>query len=75
MADSPLPFLDLVKYIQTAGGPVAVIFAALYWLERGERQDAQKELKDVAEKSINSMNEAQRVLGQMANIFSVIEKK
>lgn len=60
---------DLLQYVQAAGGLAAPIFAVLFWLERSERQDAQKELRQVSEKSIVAMIEVKSLIAQLATIF------
>ena len=60
---------EMLQYVQAAGGLAAPIFAILFWLERGERQDAQKELRQVSEKSIVAMIELKALIGQLAMIF------
>lgn len=59
-------FLELVK---AGGGILAPIFAVLFWLERNERQDAQRELKQVSEKSVIAMMEVKALIAQLAIIF------
>jgi len=65
-----MSLFELLSYIQHAGDLVAPVFAVLYWLERNERQDAQKELKDVATNSVAAMVELRAVVNQLAMIFN-----
>jgi hypothetical protein len=60
---------ELLEYVKAGGGLLAPIFAILFWLERGERQDAQKELRQVSERSIVAMVELKSLVGQLAAIF------
>ena len=59
-------FLELVR---TAGTPAALLFCTLWWFERDERKDAQKELKSVAEKSTIAMTELKVLISQLYVIF------
>lgn len=60
---------ELMEYVKAGGGILAPIFAILFWLERSERQDAQKELRQVSEKSIIAMVELKSLVAQLATIF------
>jgi hypothetical protein len=61
---SPAEIFDLIaKY-----GP-GVIFALLWWLERGERIDAQKEVKQIAKDSIVAITNAASSSGQLISIL------
>lgn len=60
---------ELLEYVKTGGGLVAPIFAMLFWLERNERQDAQRELRQVSEKSVIAMIELKSLVRQLATIF------
>ena len=62
---------EILEYIKTAGPEhlVTLIFAILWWLERGERQDTQGELKQVADKSTTAMIELKGLIGQLHTIF------
>lgn len=64
-----MTLLELLEYVKAAGGLAAPIFAVLFWLERGERQDAQKELRQVSEKSVVAMIELKSLIAQLATIF------
>ena len=66
-----MTIVELLEYVKAAGGLAAPIFAILFWLERNERQDAQKELKDVAENSIVAMTELRVVVDQLMTIFQM----
>lgn len=59
-------FLELVK---AGGAPLAVVFAVLYWLERDERKDAQKELRAVTKESTAAMVEMKSLVMQLTTIF------
>jgi hypothetical protein len=60
---------EFLEYVKAGGGVLAPIFAILFWLERNERQDAQRELKQVSEKSIIAMIELKTLVAQLATIF------
>ncbi|MEH2525881.1 MULTISPECIES: hypothetical protein [unclassified Bradyrhizobium] len=66
-----MSLIDLLEYVKTAGGLAAPLFAILFWLERNERQDAQKELKDVAENSAAALEELKIVIAQLSTIFDI----
>ena len=61
--------LDMLEYVKAAGGLAAPIFAVLFYLERSERQDAQRELREVSEKSVVAMIELKSLVSQLAMIF------
>jgi hypothetical protein len=56
-------------YVKDAGGVGAPIFAILFWLERNERQDSQKELREVAENSATAIVELKAMVAQLSAIF------
>lgn len=60
---------ELLEYVKAGGGVLAPVFAILWWLERGERQDSQTELKQVSEKSVVAITELRALIGQLATIF------
>jgi len=60
---------EFMEYVRAGGGLLAPIFAVLFWLERNERQDSQRELKQVSEKSIVAMIELKSLVAQLATIF------
>jgi hypothetical protein len=60
---------ELLEYVKAGGGILAPVFAILWWLERGERQDSQTELKQVSEKSVVAITELKSLIGQLATIF------
>jgi hypothetical protein len=60
--------LDFVKQLGVAGGP---LFFVLFWLERNERKDAQKELRDVAHQTVVALTELKAVVSQLTQIFHV----
>jgi hypothetical protein len=64
-----MTLVELMGYVKDAGGLAAPIFAILFWLERNERQDAQKELKEVAENSVVAMIELKAIVAQLSAIF------
>jgi hypothetical protein len=45
------------------------IFVMLWWFERSERKDSQKELKHVSRDTVAALSELKAVVGQMAEIF------
>lgn len=49
-------------------GPLAP-FIILWWLERGERIDAQNELKQIAKDSVIAMTKADAAIGQLISVF------
>jgi hypothetical protein len=56
--------LDLLaKY-----GPGAV-FLVLWWLERDERRDSQKELKQLTRDTVTTMAELKSLVGQLVTLF------
>ncbi len=65
-----MSLLDLLEYVKAAGGVTAPVFAILWWLERGERQDSQTELKQVSEKSVIAITELKALIVQLATIFN-----
>jgi len=65
-----MTIIELLEYVKAAGGLAAPIFAILFWLERNERQDAQKELKEVAENSVIALTELRAVVDQLSVIFN-----
>lgn len=64
-----MTIVEFLAYVKTAGGLAAPIFAVLFWLERNERQDAQKELRDVTEHSVAALTEIRALLNQLTTIF------
>jgi hypothetical protein len=64
-----MTLVELMGYVKDAGGLAAPIFAILFWLERNERQDAQKELREVAENSATAMVELKAMVAQLSAIF------
>lgn len=63
---------ELLEYVKAGGGVLAPVFCVLWWLERGERQDSQAELKQVSEKSVVAITELRALVGQLATIFKPI---
>ncbi len=65
----PVPLSEILSYIQSAGGAMAPVFFILYLVERSERVDAQKELRQVAEKSVIAMTEMKALIAQLTLVF------
>lgn len=62
---SPAEIFDLIaKY------GVGVIFAALWFLERGERIDAQKELRQIAKDAAIAITVMEKTIAQWAAVFN-----
>jgi hypothetical protein len=59
--------LELVKGLGTAAGP---IFAILWYLERGERIDAQGELKQIAKESTTAMVAIEKTVEKWTSVFN-----
>jgi hypothetical protein len=70
-----MTIIELLEYVTTAGGLAAPIFAILFWLERDERRDAQRELREITENSIVAMTELKAMVGQMAAIFDARRRR
>lgn len=47
----------------------APIFAILFWLERDERKDAQKELREVSNATAVALNELKMMISNLASLF------
>lgn len=62
--------IEFIEYVKAAGAPAAVLFAVLYWLERDEKKDAQKELLAVTKSSIEAMVEMKSLISQLMLLFS-----
>lgn len=60
--------LDQVFEFIKQYGPLAP-FIVLWWLERGERIDAQNELKQIAKESVVAMTKADATIGQLITVF------
>lgn len=67
--------IEFINYVQTAGGLAAPIFAILFWLERGERQDAQLELKEISKNSIIAVTEIKALIKELTLLFESPVKK
>lgn len=65
-----MTIIELLEYVRTAGGLAAPIFAVLFWLERDEKKDAQKELLDVTRSSIEAMVEMKSLVSQLMILFN-----
>lgn len=61
--------LEFINFVKEAGSLAAPIFAILYWLERDERKDAQKELRIVTKESVQAMLEVKALVSQLVTIF------
>lgn len=61
--------IEFLTYVKEAGVLAAPIFAILYWLERDERKDAQKELRDISERSVVAIIELKGMIAQLSIIF------
>lgn len=48
---------------------MAPVFAVLFWFERDERKDAQKELKDVAVETAVALKELKMMINNLSSIF------
>lgn len=62
----PVELIDLAQKIGAAGAP---IFALLWWLERGERKDAQAELKAIAKDSTTALIVVEKTIDKWAALF------
>ena len=60
---------EFMEYVRAGGAVTAPIFALLWWLERDERKDSQKELKDVSERSVVAISEMKGLVTQLVSIF------
>jgi hypothetical protein len=70
-----MTIVEFLAYVKEAGVLIAPVLAVLYWLERDERKDAQKELRDVSEKSITAMIELKAMISQLSVIFGARNKE
>jgi hypothetical protein len=70
-----MTLMDFIEYVRAAGGLAAPLFAVLYWLERDERRDAQKELRDVSMSSVQAMGELKAMVSTMSDIFDPNRRK
>lgn len=62
---------EFIGYLQSAGiaaGPT-LFMTLLWWLERDERKDAVRELREVSEKSIAAITEMKTFVELMSSIF------
>jgi hypothetical protein len=64
-----MTIVELLEYVKAAGGLAAPIFALLFWLERDERKDAQRELREVTHSSVQAMVELKATIAQLTDIF------
>ncbi len=65
-----MTFVELMGIIKDAGGLAAPIFAVLFWLERDERKDAQRELLEITQNSVAAIGEIKAMLNQLSDIFA-----
>lgn len=61
--------VEFLEYVRAAGALTAPVFALLYWFERDERKDAQKELKDIAVETAVALNELKMMVSNLSSIF------
>ena len=59
--------LEWAKGLGTGAGP---IFALLWWLERGERIDAQRELKSLAKDSTTAIVAIDKTVEKWTSVFN-----
>lgn len=64
-----MTLVEFLEYVKAGGAPLAIVFAVLFWMERDERKDAQKELRLVAEKSAAAMIEMKSLVAVLTTIF------
>lgn len=62
----PTELMDLIK---AGGAVIAPIFAVLWWLERDERKDAQRELNENARDQTAATVSLEKTISQWASIF------
>ncbi|MCK1670323.1 hypothetical protein [Bradyrhizobium sp. 150] len=70
-----MTIIEFMTYVKTAGGLAAPIFAVLFWLERAERREAQRELKEVTENSVVALAEFKALINQLTTIFGTQSRK
>lgn len=56
-------FLDLIAKYGTW-----VVFAFLWWMERGERKDAQKDLGELYERALTAMQDGTNAIRELRSI-------
>lgn len=61
--------LEFIELVRAAGAMAAPIFAILFWLERDERKDAQKELREVSNATAVALNELKMMISNLASLF------
>jgi len=64
-----MTLLELLEYVKVGGAPLAAVFCILWWLERDERKDAQKENKQLTRDTLTTMGEMKALLHQVVTIF------
>ena len=62
-----MTLVEAFEYVKAFG--LAGVFGVMWYLERGERIDAQAELKQVTEKSIVAITNSNTLVGQLVTIF------
>lgn len=65
-------FLDIVRALGVAGGPV---FAVLWWLERIDRKAAQIEARESLIKLLNVTNQAATSITEITEIVSEVSRR
>lgn len=60
---------EFIEIVRAAGALAAPIFAVLFWLERDERKDAQKELREVSQTTAVALNELKMMISNLASLF------
>ncbi len=60
---------QLLDAASKAGGFAGVIFAILWWLERGERRELQTAKDTLFEKTLSALNETKAALGHLRDLL------
>lgn len=61
---------QLIDLVTKGGGPgIAIVFAALYWMERQERRDGDKERLSMMERMLTAMHETASTLSSFREII------
>ncbi len=61
-----MDFAPVIELIAKYG--LWVAFAAMWWLERGERKELQKERNELTERVLNSMQEGTSALRELRHV-------
>lgn len=61
---------EIIDLVQKIGAPAAPVFALLWWLERGERIDAQNELKQIAKDSTVAITTVSGRIAEWVSLFN-----